>query len=159
MAAPVNYSTRIEASKTVGEMQALLAAHGASRIAVDYDGGGPVALHFMLTTPHGQRSFALPVNVEAMERLLVREDRAGRLKSGSKADRTSRAQAERVAWRVMKDWLAAQLALVATQMVDLDEVFLPYLVVDQASGRSLYAVYKEREALALAPPSSGPDGG
>lgn len=149
MVAPLNYSTKIAASKTVGEMQALLADHGAARISVDYDGGAPCALHFMLLTPHGQRSFSLPVNVAAMEALLVAEDRAGRLRSGSKAERVSRAQAERVAWRVMKNWLEAQLALVATQMVSVDEVFLPYLVLDHSSGRTLYESYREREQLAL----------
>lgn len=149
MVAPLNYSTKIAVAKTVGEMQVLLADHGAARIAVDYDEGAPSALHFMLRTPHGQRSFSLPVNVDAMEALLVAEDRAGRLKTGSKVERASRAQAERVAWRVMKSWLEAQLALVATQMVAMDEVFLPYLVLDQSTGRTLYASYREREQLSL----------
>lgn len=157
MAAPVNYTTRISAAKTVAEMQALLAGHGAASIAVDYDQGSPSALHFMLNTPHGQRSFSLPVDVSAMERLLVAEDRAGRLKSGSKAERSSRAQAERVAWRVMKTWLEAQLALVDTQMVGLDQVMLPYLNVD-GSGRTLYDTYKHREAAALGR-AGGDEGG
>ena len=101
MAAPVNYTTQISAAQTVAEMQTLLAAHGARRISVDYDTSGvPSALDFVLATPHGQRGFSLPVDVNRMERLLVIEDQAGRLKSGSKAARTSRAQAERVAWRV-----------------------------------------------------------
>lgn len=146
--AVLNYTTQIAATKTVGEMQTALAQAGASRIAVDYDGGSPVALSFMLVTPHGPRHFTLPVNVDAMHRLLVAEDKAGRIRSGSKATRSSREQAERVAWRVMKDWLVAQLALVATEMVGLDQVMLPYLQID-SSGRTLYASYKEREAVAM----------
>lgn len=157
MAAPVNYTTRISAAQTVAEMQALLAEHGARRIAVDYDDSGvPSALDFVLSTPHGQRGFLLPADVERMQALLVDEDRAGRLKSGSKAERTSRAQAERVAWRVMKTWLEAQLALVASQMVDLDQALLAFVQVD-ASGRTLYEVYKEQERAALAI-AAGPDG-
>lgn len=74
MAAPVNYTTRIEAAQTVTEMQALLAKHGARRIAVDYDGSGvPSSLDFMLETPHGQRGFSLPANVDRMEQLLAAE--------------------------------------------------------------------------------------
>lgn len=145
--ATLNYSTTIAASKTVGEMQALLAGHGASRIAVDYLDGAPSSLSFLLVTPHGPRHFTLPVNVEAMHRLLIQQDREGKLRSGSRAVRTSREQAERVAWRVMKDWLAAQLALVETQMAGLDQVMLPYLHVD--GERTLYAAYKEREAVAM----------
>ena len=48
----------------------------------------------------------------------------------------------------MKDWLEAQLALVDTQMVGMDQAFLAYLQVDD-SGRTLYASYKERESTAL----------
>ncbi|WP_181273582.1 hypothetical protein [Brevibacterium oceani] len=156
MAAPVNYTTRIDAAQTVAEMQALLAKHGARRIAVDYDGSGvPSSLDFMLDTPHGQRGFSLPANVDRMERLLAAEEKAGRLKSGSRAERTSRAQAERVAWRVMKTWLEAQLALVAAEMVDVDQALMAFLVVGDA-GQTLYEVYKEREALAL---PGGTEGG
>ena len=35
-------------------------------------------------------------------------------------------QATRVAWRIVKDWLAAQLAMIEAGLVDLEEVFLPY---------------------------------
>lgn len=148
--AVLNYTTSISATKTLGEMQAALGQAGANRISVDYESGAPQAISFMLATPHGPRHFTLPVNVDAMHRLLVAEDKAGRIRSGAKATRSSREQAERVAWRVMKDWLLAQLALVATGMVGLDQVMLPYLQIDE-SGRTLYASYKEREALAIGP--------
>lgn len=147
--AVVNYSTKIAATKTVGEMQTALAQAGAARIAVDYDAGSPCALSFMLATPHGPRHFTLPVNIDAMHRLLLAEDEAGRIRTGKQAERSSREQAERVAWRVMKDWLLAQLAIVATEMVGIDQVMLPYLQID-GSGKTLYASYREREsALAL----------
>lgn len=145
--AVLNYSTQIAANKTVGEMQAALAAAGAGRISVDYEGAAPIALSFMLSTPHGARHFTLPVNVDAMHRLLRDQDRAGKLRGGTKANRSSREQAERVAWRVMKDWLLAQLALVETEMAGLDQVMLPYLQIDD-SGRTLYASYRERESAA-----------
>lgn len=149
----LNYTTSITSSKTIGEVQALLAKHGAQRIAIDYTNGEPSGLTFGLVTPHGPRLFTLPVDVAAMHRLLVAESRAGRLKGGqSKAVRESREQAERVAWRVIKDWLAAQLALVQTEMAALDQVMLPYLHVD--GDRTLYSAYTEREnLLAIESPS------
>lgn len=147
----LNYTTSIAASKTIGEVQELLARHGAARIAIDYSEGSPSGLTFALTTPHGPRLFTLPVDVDAMHRLLTAEQRAGRLKSGkSKAVMESREQAERVAWRVIKDWLAAQLALVQTQMAALDQVMLPYLHVED--NRTLYAAYTERENLLMLGP-------
>jgi hypothetical protein len=148
MATVLNYTTKIAASKTIGEVQTLLAKHGASRIAVDYDDGQPSGLTFALVTPHGPRLFTLPVNVDAMHRLLVAEHKAKRTGSMSAAVATSREHAERVAWRVIKDWLAAQLALVQTEMAALDQVMLPYLHVD--GERTMYAAYRDREnVLAL----------
>lgn len=146
--AVLNYTTQIAVTKTVGEMQHMLGQAGASRIAVDYEAGSPSALSFMLATPHGPRHFTLPVNVDAMHRLLVAEDKAGKIRSGARAARSSREQAERVAWRILKDWLAAQLALVATEMVGMDQVMLPYLQVE-SSGLTLYEAYRNRESVAM----------
>lgn len=147
MPAPMNYTTKIDVHKTVAEVQRLLAGHGADRVGIDYTDGSPSGVSFSLITAHGARLFTLPVNVDAMRALLMDKDRAGELRSGSKIERVSRAQAERVAWRVIKDWLAAQLALVETEMVQLDEVMLPYLHVE--AGRTLYEQYREHEQLAI----------
>ena len=49
----------------------------------------------------------------------------------------SKEQARRVAWRIIKDWIDAQLALVEVRLVSLPEVFLPY-AVSPRSGRTLY---------------------
>jgi hypothetical protein len=143
----LNYTTSIATTKTIGEIQTLLAEHGASRIAVDYEDGAPSGLTFSLTTAHGPRLFTLPVDVDAMHRLLVAEYDAGRIKNRRPPMRT-REHAEKVAWRVIKDWLAAQLTIVQTQMAAIDQVMLPYLRVDEH--RTLYAAYREREdVLAL----------
>jgi hypothetical protein len=147
MSGPLNYTTKISVHKTVGEVQQLLAGHGAARIGIDYADGSPSGVSFQLTTAHGDRLFTLPVDVEAMHRLLIDKDKRGELKSGTKAERASRQQAERVAWRVIKDWLAAQLAIVETQMVELDQVMLPYLHIDR--DRTLYQQYQEHELLAI----------
>lgn len=141
----LNYTTKIPAAKTIGEVQALLAKHGAQRIAVDYRDGQPCGMTFGLTTPHGPRLFTLPVDIEAMQRLLSISKPSGM----SLVAFRSREHAERVAWRVIKDWLAAQLTLVQTEMAAIDQVMLPYLHADE-SGRTLYAAYRDREnVLAL----------
>lgn len=138
----LNYTTTIAAARTISEIQTLLAKHGAARIAIDYADGSPSGLTFSLDTPHGSRLFTLPVDVDAMHRLLIQEYDAGRIKNRRPPMRT-REHAERVAWRVIKDWLEAQLAIVQTQMAAVDQVMLPYLRVDE--NRTLYAAYTERE--------------
>lgn len=142
----LNYTTKIPLAKTLGEVQSLLVKHGANRIAIDYTDGQPTGVTFAITTVHGPRLFTLPVDVDAMQRLLAKGKPTGGM---SVAAFRSREHAARVAWRVIKDWLAAQLTLVQTEMAALDQVMLPYLHTDQ-SGRTLYAAYRDREnVLAL----------
>lgn len=150
-AALLNYTTSVPADRTVGEVQSLLARHGAAAVAVHYDEQGlPTGLTFVLRTPHGERTFLLPVDVTGVQAALVTMERAGRFRASRKAagTYTSPEHAHRVAWRVVKDWLEATLALVQANLARLDQVMLPYLQVEP--GKALYQAYSEREeALAL----------
>ena len=44
-----NYTTKIEASKTVGEIQQMLAQHGAKQIMLDYSYGKITCIYRLLT--------------------------------------------------------------------------------------------------------------
>jgi hypothetical protein len=135
----LNYTTAVPVSRTTAEMQALLGKSGADAVAIMYEGGKPVGMSFSLATPSGQRSFNLPVDVPAVQKLLSTQKR-----THSRVDARPE-QAERVAWRIVKDWLAAQLALIDAQMASLDEVMLPYLVT--APNRTLRDDWRDRLAL------------
>lgn len=138
----LNYSTTVAAAKTAGEVQALLAAHGVQRIMIEYDGGSPSGISFEAKTEWGPQAFRLPVDVDAMHRLLVAEKRAGRLPGISAPQAQDRGHAEKVAWRVVAEWIRAQMTLVASRMVPLEQVMLPYLV--RGDGQTLYVTYRER---------------
>lgn len=147
---PLNYSTAIPAAQTVGECQQLLARSGAAAVAVHYEDAEPAGLSFRLDTPHGRRDFTLPVNVAGIQAVIagMLRDNPPHVSVAARNKLASREHATRVAWRVVKDWLEANLALIAAQMATLDEVMLPYLQVDDS--RTLYQAYREREgALAL----------
>lgn len=150
----LNYTTAVPADRTISECQRLLGRHGAAAVAVHYDQGGRAdGMSFTLRTVHGERSFALPVDVAAMRGLLLTQERDGAFKTSRKSAGTfsSPDHAERVAWRVIKDWLEAQLALIDAQMATLDQVMLPYLHVEP--GRTLYEAYRAREdAVAIGAP-------
>ena len=45
-------------------------------------------------------------------------------------------QARRVGWRIIKDWLEAQMALNSLNMVKIQEIFLPYII--GIDGKTLY---------------------
>lgn len=126
-----NYSTTVAAVQTVGEIQGILSAHGAKSVMLNYDGHRePCAIMFVAETPLGDRLFKLPANIEAFQAVLQRQ----RVKC-------DREQATKVAWRNIKDWIAAQMALLETSMVKFDEIFLPYMTTDK-TGTTVYQLYE-----------------
>ena len=128
-----NYSTGVAAVQTVGEIQGLLAAHGARKVMMDYSASGKVeAVTFGLMINGSMAGFRIDAKPEGVIRVMK--------KDGKKCDE---AQAERIAWRNVKDWIAAQLALVETEQAAMEQVFLPYLL-DQTD-TTLYQRLLERQ--------------
>ena len=142
----LNYTTTVAVEKTVGEIQAVLVKHKARSIMIDYDERGtPIALFFLIPTAHGDRGFRLPANLPATHRVLLRQYNSGKIQRRF----TTEEQAARVAWRILKDWLEAQLAIIETEMVTLEQVLLPYMTNDE--GRTLYELMQERQLLLPSP--------
>lgn len=125
-----NYTTEVDVYKSLGEIQAALASHGARKIMVDYDAAGqPIGVMFAIETPIGPRGFCLPANVDGVR--AVFDQQKVRAKPG---------QAERTAWRNIRDWIMAQMAIIEAGQVQLEEVFLPYLTDNR--GKTLYQLYR-----------------
>jgi hypothetical protein len=121
----LDYSTRVDAVTTAMECVQLLAVHKVQAVAITYaDDGHPAGVTFRLRTPLGIRQYTLPVNVSGTHAAI----KATRVENRYK----TREQAERTAWRVSKEWLKAQLALVQSGGAVLPQVMLPYMHV--ASG-------------------------
>lgn len=138
----LNYTTSISVDKTLGEIMSMLAKSGARSLQVDYDQGSPVGIQFLIATKFGDRGFQLPANVEGVNRTLRKQydQRVVQLRF------TTKDQAARVAWRIIKDWLEAQLALIEAGMAQLEEVMLPWMLHD--SGQTLFQ-FMESHQLAL----------
>lgn len=129
----LNYTTKVNVYTTLGEMQAVLVKHGAKKIMQDYDDDGRItALTFSIVTPAGVRGVRLPANVDAVHKVLIRQK--------VKCDRE---QAERVAWRIVKDWVEAQMAILESEMVQMDEIFLPYMVNN--AGQTFFQAYQANQ--------------
>lgn len=136
----LNYTTSIAPQKTVMEIQALLAKAGASAILANYDKEGNItALSFQLTTDEGMVAFKLPT---AWEPVLATLRRQGVTRSLQTPE-----QALRVAWRITKDWVAAQLAIIETRMVTTAQVFLPYAITKD--GTTVYEYMAAHSSLLL----------
>ena len=131
----LNYTTKIDIYTTIGAIQGLLVKHGAKKILQDYDDSGRiVALSFVIDTPTGIRGIRLPANTNAVMAVLHRQK--------VKCDY---AQAERVAWRIVKDWIESQMAILESEMVMMDQIFLPYMVNKQ--GDTLYELYQHNQLM------------
>lgn len=132
----LNYTTKISADKTVAEIQAILVRAGAMAIMTEYDVNAVlVGISFKIATPFGPTAYSLPCDVAAVNRILDKQMRAGKVPRRL----VTTEQASRVGWRIIKDWIEAQLALVQTQMVTLDQVFLPYARTN--TGETVYQRY------------------
>lgn len=125
-----NYTTTIDVYKSLGEIQGALASHGARRIMVDYDEAGhPVGVAFGIETLAGLRGFLLPANVEGVRAVFDQQK-----------VKTQAGQAERTAWRNIRDWIMAQMAIIEAGQVEMEEVFFPYLT--DRNGKTLYQLYQ-----------------
>lgn len=130
----LNYTTQISFEKTIGEIQKTLVKHGAHKIVTDYSKEGlPTAVTFCLTINESTVAFVLPANYDGVLRAMQKDrDVPKRLCNPE--------QALRVSWRIVKDWVEAQMAIVEAKLADMAEVFLPYAVTK--SGETLYQSFK-----------------
>jgi hypothetical protein len=122
----INWTTKVTVSTTMGEIHALLAGNGAGEIMTRYQDGHPVGVSFSLDGPQGRHGFTLPVDVEGVAKALRGKPISGGI---SRAVMESDEHAARVAWRLAKSWLLAQLSLVEARMATLEETMLPYIIV------------------------------
>lgn len=139
-------TTKIAPEKTVGEIQSVLAAFGANAILLEYDINRKVeGVSFKYTSNGADVPFKLPCRWQAIEAMLKREHKRTTYKSEPLEDK-----ARRVAWRQLLRWVEAQMALVQTQMVSVDEVFFPYILTKNGK-TTLYELHGPTLAALPAP--------
>lgn len=100
---------------------------------LDYsDDGQPIGVTFALSVNEQQMAFRLPANIEGVRKVFQRQKLPGR-----DNDR----QIINTAWRNIRDWVLAQMALVEAGNAQVEEVFLPYLT--NGKGQTMYEAFKE----------------
>lgn len=133
----LNYTTKVPVATTISDITKILVKAGASSIMQDYDEQGEViAVSFKILLECQPIAFRLPADWKSTQQVL-KNDRV----------RHEEAHARRVAWRVTKDWVEAQMALLATRSVTLPQLFLPYAVDN--SGVTLYEKIAQNPGILL----------
>lgn len=129
----LNYTTIIEPEQTIGEIQKMLSRFNVAAMMTEYDGPHVSAVSFKLMVDGNMVAFKLPCNWRSVRAVF---DKQGLTTAKTKhKDKNLDAQAIRTSWRVIKDWIEAQLALVEINMATIPQVFLPYAIM--RDGRTL----------------------
>ena len=125
----LNYTTKINAIKTIGEITQSLVERHANKISVDYKDSMPYALTFQMFHNGNPILFAMPANIEGVLNVLKKQ-------KGVPKSHQNIEQATRTAWRIIKVWIDAQMAIIDAEIVEPAQVFLPYAIT--RSGNTLY---------------------
>lgn len=143
-----NYSSEASESSIFEAIRTTLAAHRARRILFDYDEQGKAtAIEFVVEVGKMPLHFRLPARFEDAAPLVAAARKAAR--QGATSGEALRDQAYRAVWATIRDWLSAQMALIDIGASSMEEVFLPYLLIDE--NKTLFEEFAEQRKL---PPSS-----
>lgn len=141
----LNYTTKIPVETTIAEIEKILSSNKAGKILKEYnDEGQPTAISFIVKTDNGKQiPFKLPMKEDAILKTMenqsgdYRRQESGRQVRVIPANMVNLDQARRVGWRILKDWLEAQMALYQLHMVKIEEIFLAY-AYNPGTGETLY---------------------
>lgn len=125
----LNYTTKIDSTKTISEITQCLVKHGATKIVSDYENGIPVSVTFTININENPVFYSLPANYAGVLRAMEKSKSVPR-------SLCSKEQAIRVSWRIIKDWVEAQMAIVEADLAEMAEVFLPYAITK--NGNTFY---------------------
>lgn len=142
-----NYTSQVPASTSISWIEGKLARSGATQILKEIDIEGRVkGIAFMVSVNGFSMAFRLPAQVEACEKVLKSEVRR------PKPDTFKRIvkQAERTAWKIVADWVDAQMAMIELSQVEFLQVFLPYMY-SPSQKKTFYELSKEKGLQKLLP--------
>lgn len=137
----LNYTTKVPSARTAQEIQAILSKASARAVMTEFDDKGEAThIAFRIQTPQGLMAYRLPSNSDGVFKVMQRDNKVPRILR-------TKEQAQRVAWRIVKDWVEAQMAVIASGIVALEQVFLPY--AQTKSGQTVYECFEEKGLQAL----------
>jgi hypothetical protein len=139
-----NYSTEVPASRSIENIEKLLVGFGSTNIMKEYGPTGSVAAISFIVEMDGMKlPFRLPAKVKECYTWLRKQ----RPKS---SDKILLAQAERVVWKQIHEWVHMQLSMIELNQAEKLEMFFPFLH-DIKKGTTYYQGLKESKFKQLLP--------
>lgn len=120
-----NYTSSVPADRSVLAIEKILIEIGATSIAKEYKEGKVEAIQFAIVRPGGEGviPFKLPARKDPIKKLFLQAYRRP-----SQAQVIScEQQAERTAWKNVKEWVELQATMIKLEQVEFMEVFMPYV--------------------------------
>lgn len=126
------YSTKTTADKSQADIIAILRRYGASGFGFRTVGAAVEVTFHMLNEAKQERTVVIPLNVDTVHAKLKAMKKAHVRSNVS----VTRGQAERVAWRVLLDWIDAALLAVSVGAQTIEEAFFAHSVIVTSDGQT-----------------------
>lgn len=139
----MNYTSKVKAATTIAEITDMLGRSGAASVTSLYADGQPQGVAFDIPTSRGRQTYHLQVDVAGVEAAIERSRARGELRTHGNFRGTEHARG--VAWRILKDWLEAQLAFIEAGLAALDQIMLPFMIT--GNGRTVYQAVMESAGI------------
>jgi hypothetical protein len=132
-----NYTSVVPAEKSIQDIENALIKMGATAISKEYKDGKVESIQFAIMQGNNKVPFKLPIKKDSIYKLLTK-DRSG-LTDNQK--RLAHQQAERTAWKNVKELVQLQHTMILLEQVEFMEVFMPY-VLSMKEGKTFYEISK-----------------
>lgn len=141
-----NYTSSVPADRSIMEVERILIKMGASHIAKEYDPDGKIScITFSIRQSDSHVPIRLPAKSESIKKIILNEYR----RSPSKAQiEMAELQAERTAWKNVREWVELQATMIRLEQVEFMEVFMPY-VYNLNQRKTFFEMMKEKNYKAL----------
>jgi hypothetical protein len=144
-----NYTTTISAHKSIQEIESILMKFGAREIMKQVENNQYSTLLFTIIIDNKKVPFKLPIYIQSVQEFITKEYNNNHSRTQKKiAD--FQEQAYNIAWRVMKDWIHAQLSIIETGMCKPEQILMPYLYLP-AEKRTLSEKFLSGELIKSLP--------
>lgn len=141
-----NYTSAIPANKSIMMIEEKLVRHGATHIQKIYENNRLISIDFIKEIDGYPMAFRLPAQIKACENILrsnVKRPRKDTYKNISE-------QAEKTAWKIVFDWVCAQMTMIQLSQVEFLQVFMSYLY-SPVDKKTYFEIIKEKGVQKLLP--------
>jgi hypothetical protein len=140
----LNYTTGVAADVSAGFIMGLLGRKGANSISQHFENGKLSGISFVFPVGGVAVTFQLPARESGVLAFMLKSESWNTRRGCNEAQYTEklRERASRIAWRILKDWVEAQIAMVETEQAEMGEVFMPYAIVND--GQTMYDAFVVR---------------